>query len=102
MGVTLTALPQLSLADATTEKNKLQQFFVDEEINNDHVAKQGQIDRHFFTPMPKAREAEFDASDQEKQSKFYTIGALAQVEVKNNPTKSFLDAWEEQYDIIFP
>jgi len=51
----------------------------------------------FSTILPVERSAEFEAASLEDKSKFYLVGTLARIDT----TKTFSEAWEEQYNIIF-
>ncbi|MCK4884062.1 MAG: hypothetical protein KAS30_04275, partial [Candidatus Diapherotrites archaeon] len=76
---------------ATTKKQN--EIFESEGI----IAKTGQLNLFFSAIMPAERSAEFEAASLEDKSKFYLVGTLAQIDT----TKTFLEAWEEQYNIIF-
>jgi len=101
MAITLTTLPQMDSTEATAAALATNTFYTDNLIEG-IVAKTGQTDAHFSTSMPTGREAEYDAASTEDKNKFALIGALASIQVSTQAIAiTYLDAWEEQYIIMF-
>jgi hypothetical protein len=96
MSITINSLPRMQQAEAKEATQKQNDIFANEGIEN-IVSKTGQLNFFFSTILPAERSAEFEEASLEDKSKFYLVGTLAQLDT----TKEFLEAWEEQYNIIF-
>jgi len=97
MSITINSLPRMQQAEAEAATQKQNEIFANEGIEGTHIAKTGQLNLFFSTILPAERSAEFEAASLEDKNKFYLVGTLAQIDT----TKTFLEAWEEQYNIIF-
>jgi len=93
MSITIKSLPRMTEAEAEATTKKQNEIFESEGI----IAKTGQLNLFFSTILPAERSAEFEAASPEDKSKFYLVGTLARIDT----SKTFLEAWEEQYNIIF-
>jgi hypothetical protein len=97
MPITIKSLPRMQQAEAEAATENQNDIFENEGIENIYVAKTGQLNLFFSTILPAERSAEFEEASLEDKSKFYLVGTLAQLDT----TKTFLEAWQENYDIIF-
>ena len=97
MAITINSLPRLTKEEAETATTKQIEVFETSGQTATLTAKTGQLNLFFSTILPVERSAEFEAASLEDKSKFYLVGTLARIDT----TKTFLEAWEEQYNIIF-
>jgi len=97
MAITINSLPRLTKEEAETATTKQIEVFETSGQEETLTAKTGQLNLFFSTILPVERSAEFEAASLEDKSKFYLVGTLARIDT----TKTFLEAWEEQYNIIF-
>ena len=95
--ITINSLLRMTEAEAEAATEKQNEIFTTEGIEGTHIAKTGQLNLFFSTIMPAEKSELFEAASLEDKSKFYLVGTLAQIDT----TKTFLEAWEEQYNIIF-
>ena len=93
MSITINSLPRMTEAEAEATTQKQNEIFESEGI----ISKTGQLNLFFSAIMPAEKSAEFEAASLEDKSKFYLVGTLARIDT----SKTFLEAWEEQYNIIF-
>jgi hypothetical protein len=101
MAITLTTLPQMDSTEAAEAAAAANEQYAANELNGIIIAKTGQADAYFSTTMPLTREEEYNAASVVDQNKFALIGALANLQVSKDHSKTFLVAWEEQYTIMF-
>ena len=97
MPITIDRLPRMITAEAEAVTEKQNQLFFEQGLEGTYIAKTGQLDLFFSTILPIDKIEEFEAASLEDKSKFYLVGTLARLDT----TKTFLEAWEEQYNIIF-
>ena len=100
MASTVKTIQQLTEAEANSGKAALQAFYVEEEIEDELIAKDLQIDAWAFIGIPFARSTEFNDATIEDQSKFAIISALAYK--PEHADLTYVEAWEVEYLIMFP
>ncbi len=90
---------QLSQAEADAGKAALQADIVTGGIDGIVVAVAGQIANYSFNQIPLGRQAEFDASDDEKKTKFFEFSETAMT--SKYAGVDFVTAWEAEYEIFY-
>ena len=87
-------------AEAQTEADDLNFFYIGETLEGVFTAVIGQSNKYFSCTIPTGRLAEFNAGDTTKQNNFFQFSITA--ELNQDAANDFVTLWEAEYAKVYP